>query len=134
MTKSSVSRFLHHHHQYHHLQRALKICLVWRESSKSEREIVKRKMSRSLVKRFVPYVSARIRENHRMLNYYCSSASSALKEASSSSSQSESPSLEAVHLSENCIRVCHLLQFNKFTTKLPMEMGRKKKKEYLFRP
>lgn len=67
--------------------------------------------SRSLVKRFVPYVSARIRENHRMLNY-CSSTSSALKEASSS--QSESPSLEAVHLSDNCIRVCH--NISKFST------------------
>lgn len=68
--------------------------------------------SRSLVKRFVPYVSARIRENHRMLNYCSSAYSSALKEASSS--RSESPSLEAVHLSDNCIRVCH--HISKFST------------------
>ncbi|ESQ40304.1 hypothetical protein EUTSA_v10014896mg [Eutrema salsugineum] len=67
-------------------------------------------MSRSLVKRVVPYLSARIRENHRMLNF---SSASALKEASSppsSSSQSESSSLEAVHLSENCIRRMKELQ------------------------
>ncbi|RID42936.1 hypothetical protein BRARA_J02789 [Brassica rapa] len=81
-------------------------------------------MSRSLVKRFVPYLSARIRENHRMLNYYCSSSSSALKEASSSSSssssssQSESPSLEAVHLSDNCIRRIKELQSSEPEKKL----------------
>ena len=62
-----------------------------------ERDSDRKAMSRSLVKRFVPYMSARIKENHRMLNRY-SSVSSALKEASSSS-------MEAVHLSENCIRV-----------------------------
>ncbi|CAH8330301.1 unnamed protein product [Eruca vesicaria subsp. sativa] len=71
---------------------------------------------RSLVKRFVPYMSARIRENHRML-----SSVSALKEASSSSSsssQSESSSLEAVHLSENCIRRMKELQSSEPEKKL----------------
>ncbi|KAJ0243969.1 Iron-sulfur assembly protein IscA-like 2 [Hirschfeldia incana] len=76
--------------------------------------------SRSLVKRFAPYVSARIRENHRMLNYCSSASSSALKEASSSSSssQSESPSLEAVHLSDNCIRRMKELQSSEPEKKL----------------
>ncbi|KAJ0234841.1 Iron-sulfur assembly protein IscA-like 2 [Hirschfeldia incana] len=77
-------------------------------------------MSRSVVKRFVPYMSARIRENHRLLNRY-SSASSALKEAaslSSSSSQSEFSSLESVHLSDNCIRRMKELQSSESEKKM----------------
>ncbi|CAH8379556.1 unnamed protein product [Eruca vesicaria subsp. sativa] len=70
--------------------------------------------SRSLVKRFGPYLSARIRENHRVLNYCSSASSSALKEASS-----ESPSsLEAVHLSDNCIRRMKELQASEPEKKL----------------
>ncbi|CAN7120859.1 iron-sulfur assembly protein IscA-like 2, mitochondrial [Brassica rapa] len=92
-------------------------------------------MSRSLVKRFVPYMSARIRENHRMLNRY-SSVSSALKEASSSpSSQSESSSLEAVHLSDNCIRRMKELQSSepeKKMLRLAVETGGCSGFQYVF--
>ncbi|CAN6838332.1 hypothetical protein F2Q70_00014031 [Brassica cretica] len=93
-------------------------------------------MSRSLVKRLVPYMSARIRENHRMLNRY-SSVSSALKEASSSSSpsQSESSSLEAVHLSENCIRRMKELQSSepeKKMLRLAVETGGCSGFQYVF--
>ncbi|KAH0895341.1 hypothetical protein HID58_044909 [Brassica napus] len=86
-------------------------------------------MSRSLVKRFVPYMSARIRENHRMLNRY-SSVSSALKEAPSSSS-----SLEAVHLSENCIRRMKELQSSepeKKMLRLAVETGGCSGFQYVF--
>lgn len=73
----------------------------------------------SIVKRFVPYMSARIRENHRLLNRYSSASSSALKEASmSSSSQSESSSLESVHLSHNCIQRMKELQSSEPEKKL----------------
>ncbi|XP_013613137.1 PREDICTED: iron-sulfur assembly protein IscA-like 2, mitochondrial [Brassica oleracea var. oleracea] len=84
-------------------------------------------MSRSLVKRFVPYMSARIKENHRMLNRY-SSVSSALKEASSSS-------MEAVHLSENCIRRMKELQSSepeKKMLRLAVETGGCSGFQYVF--
>ncbi|KAG2279225.1 hypothetical protein Bca4012_047393 [Brassica carinata] len=84
-------------------------------------------MSRSLVKRFVPYMSARIRENHGMLNRY-SSVSSALKEASSSS-------MEAVHLSENCIRRMKELQSSepeKKMLRLAVETGGCSGFQYVF--
>lgn len=72
-------------------------------------------MSRSLVKRVAPYLIGRVRENHRMLNF---SSVSALTEASSSSSQSESSSsLDVVHLSENCIRVCMASAFFEFVSR-----------------
>ncbi|KAG5408045.1 hypothetical protein IGI04_004364 [Brassica rapa subsp. trilocularis] len=92
-------------------------------------------MSRSLVKRFIPYMSARIRENHRMLNRY-SSVSSALNEASSSpSSQSDSSSLEAVHLSDNCIRRMKELQASepeKKMLRLAVETGGCSGFQYVF--
>ncbi|XP_010490886.1 PREDICTED: iron-sulfur assembly protein IscA-like 2, mitochondrial [Camelina sativa] len=75
-------------------------------------------MSRSLVKRFAPYLAGRIRENHRLLNFY---SVSALKEASSSSSSSQSDtssSLEVVHLSDNCIRRMKELQSSEPEKKL----------------
>ncbi|KAG2310237.1 hypothetical protein Bca52824_021794 [Brassica carinata] len=86
-------------------------------------------MSRSLVKRFAPYLSARIRENHRMLNYI--SSVSALKEASSSSSSS----LEDVHLSENCIRRMKELQSSdpeKKLLRLAVETGGCSGFQYVF--
>ncbi|VVB13119.1 unnamed protein product [Arabis nemorensis] len=74
-------------------------------------------MSRSLVNRVAPYLIGRVRENHRMLNF---SSVSVLKEATSSpsSSQSDSSSLDVVHLSENCIRRMKELQSSEPEKKL----------------
>ncbi|KAF8079424.1 hypothetical protein N665_1028s0008 [Sinapis alba] len=88
-------------------------------------------MSRSLVKRgFVQYMSAaRIRENHMMRLNYISSVS-ALKEASSSSS-----CVEAVHLSENCIRRMKELECSepeKKLLRLAVETGGCSGFQYLF--
>lgn len=66
-------------------------------------------MSRSLVKRVAPYLAGRIRENHRLLNFSSASALTEASSSSSSSSLSESSSLDVVHLSDNCIRVWHLI-------------------------
>ncbi|KAJ9184477.1 hypothetical protein P3X46_004197 [Hevea brasiliensis] len=61
----------------------------------------------SLIHRITPFLTTRIRRNHRML-----SSSSALREASSpSTSPSPSPSLdEAIHLTDNCVRRMKELQ------------------------
>ncbi|XP_010552980.1 PREDICTED: iron-sulfur assembly protein IscA-like 2, mitochondrial [Tarenaya hassleriana] len=69
-------------------------------------------MSGSLIRRVVPFLVARIRDNHRMLSF---SSVSALNEASpssvsSSSSHSESHSPDAVHLSQSCIQRMKELQ------------------------
>ncbi|KAK4272732.1 hypothetical protein QN277_021246 [Acacia crassicarpa] len=57
-------------------------------------------MSRSLIRRFTPFLTARIRQNQRLLS---SSSASVLHHASpSSSSSSFSP--EPVQMTENCIR------------------------------
>lgn len=73
-----------------------------------ERESKEAEMApRSLIlHRLTPYFAARIRQNQRLLSSY---SSSALQELSSSSpSSSPSPSLEAVGMTEKCIRVLSL--------------------------
>ncbi|XP_024022312.1 iron-sulfur assembly protein IscA-like 2, mitochondrial [Morus notabilis] len=62
--------------------------------------------SRSLIlRRFTSYVTAQIQRNHRLLS---SASSSALREASFSSESS--PSSDAVHITENCVRRMKELQ------------------------
>ncbi|XP_022746191.1 iron-sulfur assembly protein IscA-like 2, mitochondrial [Durio zibethinus] len=67
-------------------------------------------MSRSLIQRISPYFIARIRQNHRLLRSSYSSSSSALREASSESSESPFPSLDAIHMTDNCIKRMKELQ------------------------
>ncbi|CAN8297947.1 unnamed protein product [Cochlearia groenlandica] len=67
---------------------------------------------RSVVKRMGPYMIGRIRENNRMLG---TSSISALNKASS---ESESSSLDIVHLSDNCIRRMKELQCSEPEKKL----------------
>ncbi|XP_038893859.1 iron-sulfur assembly protein IscA-like 2, mitochondrial [Benincasa hispida] len=63
--------------------------------------------SRSLIQRVTPYLVARIRENQRLL----SSSVSAHQEASSSlTCPSPSPSVDTIHLTDNCIRRMKELQ------------------------
>ncbi|KAK3010718.1 hypothetical protein RJ639_012120 [Escallonia herrerae] len=62
--------------------------------------------SRSLLRRLTPFFAARIRQSHRLL-----SSSSALPDHQSpSSSPSPSPSVDAVHLTDNCVRRMKELQ------------------------
>lgn len=64
--------------------------------------------SRSFIHRLTPYFAARIRQNHRLLS---SSTASALPDLQSSSeSPSPSPSVDAVHLTDNCVRRMKELQ------------------------
>lgn len=69
----------------------------------------------SLVHRLTPFFVARIRQNHRLLS---SSSSSALPEFQSpSSSPSPSPSLDAVHMTDNCVRKMKELQTDEASRK-----------------
>ncbi|KAL8505084.1 hypothetical protein ACS0TY_016334 [Phlomoides rotata] len=69
--------------------------------------------SRSLIRRIVPYFSARIRWNSRLL-----SSSSAVHEPQLSSSEFPSPSSEAVHMTESCVRRMKELQDDEASKKL----------------
>ncbi|KAB2097038.1 hypothetical protein ERO13_A01G138100v2 [Gossypium hirsutum] len=64
-------------------------------------------MSRSLIQRITPFFIARIKQNHKLLSSSFSSSSSAIHEASS---ESPSPSLDAVHMTDNCIKRMKELQ------------------------
>ncbi|MBA0759862.1 hypothetical protein Gotri_022677 [Gossypium trilobum] len=64
-------------------------------------------MSRSLIQRISPFFIARIKQNHKLLSSSFSSSSSALHEASS---ESPSPSPDAVHMTDNCIKRMKELQ------------------------
>ncbi|OMO68368.1 FeS cluster biogenesis [Corchorus olitorius] len=64
-------------------------------------------MSRSLIQRISPFFIARIKQNHKLLS---SSSSSALHEASSESAPSPAPSLDAIHLTDNCVKRMKELQ------------------------
>ncbi|XP_012468177.1 iron-sulfur assembly protein IscA-like 2, mitochondrial [Gossypium raimondii] len=68
-------------------------------------------MSRSLIRRFCPILIARIKQNHKILksSLYSSSSSSALHEVSSESS----PSLDAIHMTDNCVKRIEELQASK---------------------
>jgi iron-sulfur cluster assembly accessory protein len=63
--------------------------------------------SRSLIRRITPLFVARIRENHRLLS---SSPSALVEEQSPAPSPSPSPSLDAIHMTENCVRKMKELQ------------------------
>jgi hypothetical protein len=68
-------------------------------------------MVRSAIQRLAPYLAGRIRENQRLLSSV--SSSSVLHEdppssSYSSPSPSPSPSLDALQLTENCVRVLAL--------------------------
>ncbi|GLT72960.1 hypothetical protein SLA2020_448510 [Shorea laevis] len=70
-------------------------------------------MARSAIKRLAPYLAGRIRENQRLLSSV--SSSSLLHEdppssSYSSGSPSPSPSLDALQLTENCVRRMKELQ------------------------
>ncbi|XVF76204.1 hypothetical protein PTKIN_Ptkin13bG0248000 [Pterospermum kingtungense] len=68
-------------------------------------------MPRSLIQRISPFFIARIEQNHKLLWSSFYSSSSALDEASSSeSSQFSSPSLDAVHMTDNCLKRMKELQ------------------------
>jgi hypothetical protein len=80
---------------------------VWRSEEDRQRE-----MARSAIQRLAPYLVGRIRENQRLLSSV--SSSSVLDEfptSSTSSSSSPSPSLDALQLTENCVRVLSLALF-----------------------
>ncbi|KAH7554073.1 hypothetical protein JRO89_XS12G0106000 [Xanthoceras sorbifolium] len=90
-------------------------------------------MSRSLIRRFTPFFAARIRQNHSLLTASFSS-SSAVNEAASSS-QSPSPSLDEVHLSDNCIKRMKELQATengKSVLRLGVETGGCSGFQYVF--
>ncbi|KAH9738217.1 Iron-sulfur assembly protein IscA-like 2 [Citrus sinensis] len=87
-------------------------------------------MSRSLIQRLAPYFAARLRQNHRLLSSSPSSAAAALNEASSSpsSSESPSPSLDSIHMTDNFIKRMKELQAretsdNKAMLRLGVETG-----------
>uniref|UniRef100_A0A5B6ZDM0 Core domain-containing protein n=1 Tax=Davidia involucrata TaxID=16924 RepID=A0A5B6ZDM0_DAVIN len=65
-----------------------------------------------LVHRLTPFFAARIRQNHRLLS---SCSSSALSEA-----ESPSPSLDGIHMTENCVRRLKELQAVEASTKEKM--------------
>ncbi|KAE8684840.1 Iron-sulfur cluster assembly 2-like protein [Hibiscus syriacus] len=65
-------------------------------------------MSKSLPLRISPFFIARIKQNHKLLSSSFSSSSSALHESSSESF--ESPSLDAVHMTDSCIKRMKELQ------------------------
>ncbi|PIN16809.1 Mitochondrial Fe-S cluster biosynthesis protein ISA2 (contains a HesB-like domain) [Handroanthus impetiginosus] len=69
--------------------------------------------SRSLIQRFAPYFSVRIRQNSRLL-----SSSSAVQEAQLSSPESTSPSADAVHMTDSCVRRMKELQADEASDKL----------------
>ncbi|GMI84776.1 hypothetical protein like AT5G03905 [Hibiscus trionum] len=62
-------------------------------------------MSKSLIQRISPFFITRIKQNHQLLRSSFSSSSSALPEASS-----ESPSLDAIHMTDNCVKRMKELQ------------------------
>ncbi|KAB2098144.1 hypothetical protein ES319_A01G219100v1 [Gossypium barbadense] len=67
-------------------------------------------MSRSLIRRFCPIFIARIKQNHKILkSSLYSSSSSALHEVSSEFS----PSLDAIHMTDNCVKRIKELQASK---------------------
>ncbi|KAK6139833.1 hypothetical protein DH2020_026307 [Rehmannia glutinosa] len=68
---------------------------------------------RSLIQRLVPYFSARLRQNSRLL-----SSSSALPEPQPSSSESPSPSPDAVLMTGSCVRRMKELQAEEASQKL----------------
>lgn len=72
----------------------------------------------SLIKRVTPFFTARIRENYRLLSSY----SSAVHEASDSSTSfpSSSPSPDAIHMTENCIKRMKELQASEESAKEKM--------------
>ncbi|XVF55727.1 hypothetical protein PTKIN_Ptkin06aG0060000 [Pterospermum kingtungense] len=75
-------------------------------------------MSRSLIQRISPFFIARIKQNHKLLrSSYYSSSSSALHEASS---ESPSPSLDDIHMTDNCIKRMKELRASEESTKEKM--------------
>ncbi|KAK4419380.1 Iron-sulfur assembly protein IscA-like 2, mitochondrial [Sesamum alatum] len=69
--------------------------------------------SRSLIQRLAPYISARIRQNSRLL-----SSSSALQEPNPSSSESPSSSPESVRMTDSCVRRMKELQAEEASQRL----------------
>ncbi|PSR98511.1 Iron-sulfur assembly protein IscA-like [Actinidia chinensis var. chinensis] len=67
-------------------------------------------LSGSLMHRITPLFAARIRQNHRLLTSY----SSALLEPPS---PSPSPSLDAIHMTENCVQKMKELQVDEASAK-----------------
>ncbi|XVE61485.1 hypothetical protein DITRI_Ditri06bG0044200 [Diplodiscus trichospermus] len=97
-------------------------------------------MSRSLIQRISPFFIARIKQNHKLLrsSYYSSSSSSALDEVSSESSQSPSPSpsLDAIHMTDDCIKRMKELQASELSEekmlRLSVETGGCSGFQYVF--
>ncbi|XP_010558223.1 PREDICTED: iron-sulfur assembly protein IscA-like 2, mitochondrial [Tarenaya hassleriana] len=83
----------------------------------------RRAMSRSLIRRVAPFFAARIRDNNRMLNFSSVSALNQVSpsfssESVSSSAQSDSPSPDAVHLTQSCIQRMKELQASESDVKM----------------
>ncbi|KAF3646113.1 Iron-sulfur assembly protein IscA-like 2, mitochondrial, partial [Capsicum annuum] len=70
--------------------------------------------SSSMIRRVVPFLTTRIRQNYRLLN---SSASSALSQ-SQSQSQSQVEALDSVVMTENCVRRIKELQTGEHKEKM----------------
>ncbi|KAL2533534.1 Iron-sulfur assembly protein IscA-like 2 [Abeliophyllum distichum] len=73
--------------------------------------------SQALFRRLTPYFSARLRQNYRLLSS-APALSTDLREPQPSSSSSESPSLDVVHLTANCVRRIKELQASETNGKL----------------
>ncbi|GMJ12045.1 hypothetical protein like AT5G03905 [Hibiscus trionum] len=85
-------------------------------------------MSKSLIQRISPFFITRIKQNHKLLRSSFSSSSSALREASS-----ESPSLDAVHMSDNCVkRMKELQSSDEKMLRLSVETGGCSGFQYVF--
>ncbi|KAL0410109.1 UNVERIFIED_CONTAM: Iron-sulfur assembly protein IscA-like 2, mitochondrial [Sesamum latifolium] len=69
--------------------------------------------SRSLIRRFAPYFSARLRQNSRLL-----SSSSALQEPQPSSSESPLSSPDVVRMTDSCVRRMKELQVEEASQRL----------------
>ncbi|KAI7999094.1 hypothetical protein LOK49_LG10G01388 [Camellia lanceoleosa] len=66
--------------------------------------------SRSLIRRISPFFAAGIRQNQRLLSSSSSSSSAADMPEAQSSSPSLSPSLDVVHITDNCVQKMKELQ------------------------
>ncbi|XVE75972.1 hypothetical protein DITRI_Ditri12bG0135300 [Diplodiscus trichospermus] len=77
-------------------------------------------MSKSLIQRISPFFIARIKQNHKLLRSSFYSSSSALYEASSESSESPYLPLDAIHMTDNCVKRMKELQASEESPKKKM--------------
>ncbi|KAF7149164.1 hypothetical protein RHSIM_Rhsim03G0075200 [Rhododendron simsii] len=82
--------------------------------------------SGSLIRRITPLFVARIRQNQRLLS---SSRSALLEDQSPSPSPSPSPSLDAIHMTDNCVRRCFDVHVKAASTRANFRSNLQKMKE-----